>query len=140
MKVLLKNNELCIGCKTCETTCSSLWFKEDNPILSRIKIAEEGNSFNINACNQCGECIDVCPTEAIYRDKNGIVRINENDCVGCLSCVGFCPSQSMFYAPKVNKPFKCIACGACVKTCPTDALSIGEEDTPLEKVFYRENV
>jgi anaerobic carbon-monoxide dehydrogenase iron sulfur subunit len=137
MKVLVWDGKKCIGCRTCEKVCSQTWFKEENRLKSRIKIIKTENGFSANFCNQCGECIIVCPVEALTRDAKGIVRLNGKTCVGCLSCVGFCPTSSMFYTDGEDVPFKCIACGICVKTCPSGALSLEEEADPLEKIFYR---
>lgn len=81
-------------------------------------------------CSQCGECIAVCPTQALYRAKNGIVRLKKQDCTGCLACVGFCPTLTMYVAPDDAVPFKCIACGKCVDICPTDALYMTEAEVP----------
>lgn len=137
MKVLVWNKEKCIACGTCEKVCSQTWFKEENREKSRIRITKTDDGIIGNACIQCGECIDVCPVEALTRDAKGVVRLNEKICIGCQSCVGFCPTLSMFTAKTVEKPFKCIACGICVKSCPTGALSIEERPEPMERVFYR---
>jgi len=137
MKVLIWDGKKCIGCGTCEEVCSQTWFKDKNRAKSRIKITKQEEGISCNLCDQCGECINVCPVEALTRDKKGIVRLNEKTCVGCLSCVGFCPSKSMFFTDGVELPFKCIACGICVKPCPSGALKLEERPDPLEKVFYR---
>jgi anaerobic carbon-monoxide dehydrogenase iron sulfur subunit len=137
MKVLVWDEKKCIGCGTCEKVCSQTWFKDENREKSRIKILKTESGFSANICNQCGECINVCPVEALSRNARGIVILNEKTCVGCLSCVGFCPTQSMFQATGIATPFKCIACGVCVKTCPTGALSLEDKPDPLEKIFYR---
>ncbi len=137
MKVLVWDKEKCIGCGTCERKCSQTWFKEENRTKSRIKISEADNGFSCNVCNQCGECIKVCPVEALKRDSKGIVRLNEKTCVGCLSCVGFCPTQSIFQIVEIDIPFKCISCGVCVKSCPSGALSLEEIPESLDKIFYR---
>lgn len=129
MKVLEKNEGACIACHACESTCSKTWFKEENPKKSCIVIQEGAGTdggHGIVACNQCGECIRVCPTQAISRDAKGIVRIEKRLCVGCFICVGFCPSYSMMVHKDHIEPFKCVACGQCVKVCPTNALSINE--------------
>lgn len=129
MKVLKKKPDLCIQCHACESTCSNTWFKEDNPQKSCIRIGEKGEGgVAITSCTQCGECIPICPVEAIKRDKNGIVRINKSICVGCFMCVGYCPELAMFMHEEYLEPFKCVACGQCAKTCPTSAIFIEQDN------------
>lgn len=131
MKVLSFNPDLCVGCHICEEVCSNTWFKVTDLEKSRIRIHDPGaGSLQAVYCVQAGDCIAVCPTEALYRDKKGIVRIRKKLCVGCLSCVGFCPYAAMFHHSDQTDPFKCIACGQCVEECPADALAIVEIDTP----------
>lgn len=127
MKYLAKDHSLCIQCGLCEEVCSKTYFKTIDGDKSCIKISREGEP-SINVCNQCGECILECPTEAITRDKLGVVRINKKDCVGCFICVGYCPSLSMRQHDDYIEPFKCIACGLCAKQCPTGAIFILNEN------------
>lgn len=124
MKILKKQETLCNGCGECEQVCSDLYFKEKNREKSCIQIDDQKQ---IKVCNQCGECIQVCSTGAIYRDKNGVVRINKKLCVGCFMCVGFCPELAMMMHGDLLEPFKCVACGQCAKVCPTQAIFISEE-------------
>jgi len=131
MKVLVFNPVLCDGCRLCEETCAQTWFKEADRQKSAIRISElpdQPGRYTASNCNQCGECIDVCPTLALKRDKRGIVRLSKRLCVGCLSCVGFCPIAAMRVHADYTVPFKCVACGTCAEACPTGALSI--EDLP----------
>lgn len=128
MKVLKTRPELCIDCHKCEITCANTWFKQENLEKSCITIKKEKVEVKITTCTQCGECINVCPVQAIYRDKSGIVRINKKLCVGCFMCVGFCPEGAMMMYKDMIEPFKCTACGQCVKVCETGALYISEED------------
>lgn len=107
------------------SVCSKTYFKEDDPELSRIKAKDITSIPNINVCNQCGACIQVCPTGALERDANGVVQLRKEKCTSCLMCVGFCPTGSMFYnAKKQAQPFKCVACGICAKNCPVGALEL----------------
>ena len=124
MKVLAHKQEICTGCRECELACSQAFFKTDDRLKSAIRINNNFNTFHATMCTQCGECINMCTAHAIYRDKNGVVRIDKNICVGCLGCVGFCSELSMFYSDDLLVPFKCIACGICVKACPENALEI----------------
>ncbi|MBN1178131.1 MAG: 4Fe-4S binding protein [Anaerolineae bacterium] len=131
MKVLSFNPERCIGCGICEDVCSETWFKVTDREKSRIRISEgENGSFSALYCVQAGDCIDVCPVEALSRNKQGIVLVKNKVCVGCLSCVGFCPYGAMFYHPDQTQVFKCVACGKCADACPENALEIVEIDTP----------
>lgn len=122
MKRVKVKAELCNGCGTCELVCSNVLFKEENPEKSAIRVSEKSDGYDINVCDQCGECIDICPTLALYKNKLGIVLIDKKKCVGCFSCIGFCPTLSMKRHNDYIEPFKCIACGKCVKECPTGAL------------------
>jgi len=127
MKIVAKKPELCNGCGICEETCAQAWFKEKNKEKSAIRIMESSNGgFNIVVCDHCGECIDVCPVEAIKTAKSGVVTIKDSDCVECYSCVGFCPKGAMFKHPEEPVPFKCTSCGKCVKECPTGAIYMEE--------------
>ncbi len=130
MKVLSYDPELCVGCSICEEVCSETWHKVTDVEKSCIRIHEEKADGEVILsavyCVQCGECIDVCPTEALSRDRRGIVRLRKKLCVGCLSCVGFCPYLAMFYHRDQTEPFNCISCGKCVDACPADALAVVE--------------
>ena len=127
MKIVATKPELCIGCKACEEACVKVLFKDTDTEKSAIVITELGNDkFDINVCNQCGECIEICPAQAIYRNKNGVVMIDKNKCVHCYACAGFCPTLSMRYHKEVTGPFKCIACGACTRACTTGAIYMKE--------------
>ena len=129
MKVLKINVEACSVCGECEKKCSSMYFKEENREKSAIRVdVDPDNPENVimKACVQCGECINVCPVQALSRGKSGAVMMNKKICVGCMACVGFCPYGVMFHHRDSVEPFKCIACGACAKACPADALSIEE--------------
>lgn len=130
MKVLAVRPEACSACGICEEVCSETFFKVTDRARSSIRVTVVDNACQFAFCNQCGECIAVCPTGALYRAKNGLVRLRKEDCVGCMACVGFCPNHAMFFLPDDIVPFKCSACGKCARECPTDALYMAEVDVP----------
>ncbi len=78
-------------------------------------------------CSQCREpkCADACPSNAITRDENGIVRINDEECIACHRCVESCPFGAMFLHDDIETPIKCDLCDGqpkCVEVCPKEAI------------------
>ncbi|OGF27160.1 hypothetical protein A2331_00195 [Candidatus Falkowbacteria bacterium RIFOXYB2_FULL_34_18] len=43
--------------------------------------------------NNCGGCVEVCPVNAITRDKQ--VEINAGECLECGACAAVCPHQAI---------------------------------------------
>jgi ferredoxin len=125
MKYLKLINENCIGCNTCMSICSNLYFKEDNPEKSRIRVFPQGNDdFKLSACNQCGSCVDACPVNALSINKAGVIMLNKKLCTSCYGCVAACPTDNFIKHTEGEMPIKCIACGACARECPAAALEI----------------
>ena len=116
--------------RACEKACAKTFFKKEDPALSAIRITPQGGVYEVNVCNQCGACIDVCPVKALYRNKAGVVMVKKDMCVGCFMCVGFCPSKAMRRVEGQREPFKCVSCGACIKACPKGALAMAEVPHP----------
>ena len=127
MKYLKFYPEKCVGCRVCEEVCAELYFKVKEAEKSSIRISEKDGKFETTVCNQCGKCIDLCPTDAISVNSAGVVMINKKECVGCLMCVAECPCGAMFYHHAEPVPFKCSACSICVGKCPAEALEIVKE-------------
>jgi len=44
---------------------------------------------DVEKCNGCGKCVEVCPVEAIRIEEKKAV-INEQ-CVDCETCISLCP-------------------------------------------------
>lgn len=44
-------------------------------------------------CNHCSNpaCVRVCPTQATFRRKDGVVLMDYHRCIGCRFCVAACP-------------------------------------------------
>jgi Fe-S-cluster-containing hydrogenase component 2 len=126
IKYLKTIDEKCVGCMTCVSVCSKLYFKEENPAKSRILVNDMSKgAFHLIACDQeCMACVRECPTQAVTRNKAGVIVVDAKKCVGCLACVAVCPIGAMRWYPGMATVFKCVACGACAKACPKEALEI----------------
>ena len=127
LKKLAAESSRCTGCGSCEKVCSKAWHKAEDREKSAIRIsADDQGCYSVAVCDQCGVCLDMCSAAALYKDRNGVVRLNKNNCVGCLVCVGECLRDYMFYHDNLPAPFKCIACGLCAGQCPGGALAVVE--------------
>ena len=45
-------------------------------------------------CTGCGECVEVCPTDAI-RLERGMAVIDQAECTECEVCLGACPEGAI---------------------------------------------
>jgi Fe-S-cluster-containing dehydrogenase component len=103
-------------------------------------------------CNQCTHpaCVQVCPTGATYRTKDGVVLIDHKYCIGCQYCVQACPYGARFFNSKEGVSDKCTWCyhritkglqPACVEVCPVGARVFGDrndQQSPIS-LFIRNN-
>ncbi|HEY7713536.1 MAG TPA: 4Fe-4S dicluster domain-containing protein [Candidatus Binatia bacterium] len=153
----------CIGCHACTVAC-----KEEHNIAvgvnrTWVKYIEKGRypdtrrHFAVLRCNHCDDapCIEICPTVALFRRRDGIVDFDHERCIGCKSCMQACPYDALYIDPERNTAAKCnfdasrIDMGykpACEVVCPTQAILSGDLDDPnsliskriaLEKVSVR---
>jgi carbon-monoxide dehydrogenase iron sulfur subunit len=115
----------------CESACAEKVFKFDDPARAALHIRELADgSGQASLCDQCGDCITVCPSNALTRNRLGVVMINKKVCVGCYVCVAWCDKDAFERAPGWVEPYKCTSCGICVKACPHAALEMVDEPLP----------
>ncbi len=94
------DHDACWGCLTCEVACKQEMGAPDGVRLISVHEDGPGNigpapdfAYSVEVCRHCEAppCKDVCPVEAIYQRKDGIVVLDEHKCTGCQSCLGACP-------------------------------------------------
>ncbi len=56
------------------------------------------NPETINVCNNCGDCVKVCPTSALVRTYNKVIYSKEL-CIDCDECIKTCKNLS---SPKIS--------------------------------------
>jgi NAD-dependent dihydropyrimidine dehydrogenase PreA subunit len=47
--------------------------------------------INDELCIDCGACVSLCPTDALYLDDEERISLFYEKCIGCLLCVDSCP-------------------------------------------------
>jgi ferredoxin len=45
-------------------------------------------------CTGCGDCVDVCPVEALSV-KNKKAVVDDDECIDCGACVNTCPEGAI---------------------------------------------
>jgi molybdopterin-containing oxidoreductase family iron-sulfur binding subunit len=108
----------CIGCRRCVYACvrennqsrdpqihwiSVLQFEkgekwvndleESNKYYHPEEVPEEGHFYMPVQCQQCENppCVRACPTQATWKEPDGIVVVDYNWCIGCRYCMAACP-------------------------------------------------
>ncbi len=141
----------CIGCHACTVAC-----KEEHNIAvgvnrTWVKYIEKGyypdtrRHFAVLRCNHCdaAPCIEICPTVALFRRRDGIVDFDSERCIGCKSCMQACPYDALYIDPNKNTAAKCnfdasrVEMGykpACEVVCPTQAILSGDLDDPNSRI------
>ncbi|NLG98441.1 MAG: dimethylsulfoxide reductase subunit B [Chloroflexi bacterium] len=146
------DSSVCTKCKACQIACKD---KNDLPIgvlwrrvyqyggggwvkSGNMLVPSNIFAYSISlSCNHCENpaCMDVCPTMAISKDENGVVKIDQKKCIGCRYCEWACPygapqfNEEQGYMTKCNFCEDLIAKGenpVCVDACPMRAIHYGE--------------
>ncbi len=145
------DNRKCIGCHACTVVC-----KTENHVplgVNRtwVKYVEKGaypnvrRFFQVTRCNHCENppCVAICPVNAMYQSKDGIIDFNSSRCIGCKACMQACPYDAIYIDPERNTAAKCHYCAhrtevglepACAAVCPEHAIVAGDLDEPSSEI------
>jgi len=127
-RIVFIDVEKCIGCYTCviackmehSTTSNSTGHLLESNIPSLIRIFQIGPEIRDGKvhqyfipilCLHCDNppCIPACPVNAIYKDAEGIVHVDQEKCIGCKLCFDACP----YHAPQYTQDGKMKICDLC---------------------------
>jgi len=127
--------------------------QQEYRFANRYKDAKVEKAFFLpKLCNHCTHpaCVQVCPTGATFRTKDGVVLIDHEYCIGCRYCVQACPYGARYFDEERGVSDKCTWCyhritkglePACVEVCPVGARVFGDtrdKQSPIS-LFIRNN-
>ncbi len=141
----------CVGCQACTVACKfennipEGSFRTWVPDVEIGTYPETRRAFLPRLCNHCERpsCIEVCPADATWQRKDGIVEIDYDKCWGCGACVNACPYDARFINPVTKTADKCTFCSqrvdqglapACVETCIGGSRQFGDLNDPNDPV------
>lgn len=107
--LLMIDETLCVRCDNCEKACG-----ETHGGVSRLNreagatyMTSAGSALHLpTACQHCEnpKCMTDCPPDALNRDPNGEVWINDETCIGCGNCEAYCPYDVIKMAKVDDEP------------------------------------
>lgn len=137
----------------CQGTSSNCGSKMVYQGVESCRMAKQlfgGPKECIYGCIGYGDCIDVCPYDAIHL-CDGVARVNPLACRACKKCIKACPNSLIKMMPLqetkaavlcankdkgalTRKECKagCIGCKKCEKTCEFDAIKIKDFCAKIE--------
>lgn len=129
----------CLGCRACIMACAAGKELPPGICLRHVEMqefrkgAQVAQFFLSTSCNHCinPECLRLCPQQAFYKRRDGIVLHSLSKCDGCGTCTRSCPFEAPVVNPATGKVVKCDFCydrldegdsPLCVAACPVQAL------------------
>ena len=161
------------GCTACIDACASEngWKGHNNPEtdaqwIRKVMLTNRATGKKAEMpmmCQHCEEppCVDVCPTGASFKRKDGIVLVDKHICIGCRYCMMACPfkARSFVHEPTTNQKShaprgqgtveSCTLCvhrvdkggiPACAEVCAakgTKAIIFGDLNDPNSEIAQR---
>ena len=95
----------CVGCGGCDLACKSennvpVGFHWSNHILETTgSFPNTRFRYVPTLCNHCDDapCVAHCPTNAMYKDENGLTLHDTGKCIGCRACQLACPYDCIYF-------------------------------------------
>jgi len=137
-----------VHCRGGKDTAETRYIYEGLQDCNAASILFGGDKSCQYGCLALGSCMQVCPTDAIFYDSEGLVWVDKDKCISCEKCVTICPTKVIKMIPydadvivtcnsndkgkdtKSKCKVGCIGCQICNRKFPeagykiTDNLSI----------------
>ena len=110
--VMVVDLSKCRNALKCQQSCNkNHYITGDNAWLKVYKMQESKETapyWMPTMCQHCDEpaCVTVCPLDATFKRRDGIVSIDNERCIGCRFCMAACPySTRVFNWSEPNQEF-----------------------------------
>lgn len=141
-KRLFIDLELCRKCDDCKVACSYFYHPFNNGSVYLRELGE----FAVT-CRHCDEapCVKGCPTDALEKQEDGIVKRYNLRCVACRTCSYACPFGTIVPELIPYAVSRCDFCTGrlkegenpvCVDGCTENAIQYGEFEPDPEKHYF----
>jgi len=93
----------CKNAKKCVTACSKMHHSpQEHPYLKVYNMKDSEDSapyWQPTMCMHCDKppCVKVCPVDATFKRKDGLVLIDNDRCIGCRFCMAACPYSTRVF-------------------------------------------
>ncbi|CAA7626266.1 4Fe-4S dicluster domain-containing protein [Magnetospirillum sp. SS-4] len=102
--VMIADLRRCVGCQTCTASCKETNGTPPGVQWRRVLDLEAGEYPDVSrvfvptGCQHCDDppCMEVCPSTATGKRKDGIVTIDYDICIGCGYCAISCPYEARY--------------------------------------------
>ena len=153
---LIIDQERCIGCEACTVACKNEnrgaqgWIRVETlnakqKDIPRGEFPDLKMHFLPHVCQHCDHppCAEACPLEALVKQENGVVLLDEATCDGCQTCLDACPYEALNFNAETDKAEKCNLCSHrleqglepfCVICCEGQAIYFGDLNDPDSRI------
>src|ERR1022692_4640797 len=111
----------CKNLKKCQEACNHMHHVNSEQNWIKVYPMQDAEHtapyWQPTTCMHCDQppCVKVCPVDATFKRKDGIVLIDSDRCIGCRFCMAACPYSTRVFnwsAPDIpeeiaSKPYSC---------------------------------
>jgi molybdopterin-containing oxidoreductase family iron-sulfur binding subunit len=142
--MLIDTNKCEDGCTDCVDACNTVHGltghgrpQTDTQYIRKVTLREISTGHELSLpmmCQHCEHppCVDVCPTGASFKRKDGIVLVDKHICIGCRYCMMACPykARSFVHEELENQTLNAPRGKGTVESCTMCVHRVDNGDIP----------
>jgi Fe-S-cluster-containing dehydrogenase component len=127
----------CKNLKKCQAACNHMHHVHSDQNWIKVYPMQDAEKtapyWQPTTCMHCDEppCVKVCPVDATFKRKDGIVLIDSDRCIGCRFCMAACPYSTRVFnweAPDNMTPELTAKPYSCESSTPQKKGTVGKCD------------